>query len=270
MVNLDQWFSKAFTEFVLQGMYRYVKEVPQDSPNQMEPTLDITADLEILDLVGRKDSVDLLKLNLPARLLVVLSNVSYLQGEGLRNLISIFSNENIAISANPMVSALSNVERAVTQLFLQGQIGKIIGPIETEWLSIGTISSSFTDDSYSLSPSIYKSLLSLSDVQNLISDIGAKDPLTLLRDLSNSLISSFLNTLKSNVNISDTSIIIQGRLDVEFVKRRFEESNLLTIESMELFEKIFLILESDKIDFYEIWGKFENNWTRPFSNLFSF
>ena len=130
--NLDQWFSKSFTEFVIEGMYRYVRESESESINNTISSGN--DDLEILDLVGRNDSVDLLKLNLPARLLVVLSNVSYLQGEGLRNLLSIFTSENVPISPNTMVSALANVERAVTQLFLQGQIRRVIGPIESDWL----------------------------------------------------------------------------------------------------------------------------------------
>lgn len=261
--NLDQWFSKSFTEFVIEGMYRYVRESESESINNTISSGN--DDLEILDLVGRNDSVDLLKLNLPARLLVVLSNVSYLQGEGLRNLLSIFTSENVPISPNTMVSALANVERAVTQLFLQGQIRRVIGPIESDWL----IKSS-SDLEYSLSPAIYKSLLSLADVQSLISDISPKDPLPLLRDLANSLISALLNALKSNVNTSNTSILIQAKIDVEFVKRRFEASNLLTPESVELIDKINSILECESVDFYEIWGKFENNWSGPFSNLFTF
>ena len=246
-------------------MYRYVREAPNNSGDAKGDMSCANDDLEILDSVGRNDSVDLLKLNLPARLLVVLSNVPYLQGEGLRNLLSIFTSENLHISPNTMVSALANVERAVTQLFLQGQIGRVIGPIESDWLIKPTNSSC-----YCLSPAVYKSLLSLADVQSLISDISPKDPLPLMRDLANSFISSLLNVLKSNANPSDTSILIQSKIDVEFVKRRFEASNLMTPESVELVDKIYSILDCKSIDFYEIWGKFENNWNGPFSNLFTF
>ena len=264
LTNLDQWFSKAFTEFVIEGMYRYVRE----GPSTGETCNFANSDMEIVDSVGRKDSIDLLKLNLPARLLVVLSNVSYLQGDGLRNLLSVFASEHVQISPNAMVSSLANVERAVTQLFLQGQIGRVIGPIESDWLI--RPSSSSSSDISSLSPAIYKSLLSLADVQSLISDISPKDPLPLLRDLSNSLISSLLNAIKSKVNTADRSVLIQAKIDVEFVKKRFESSNLMTTESAELLDKINSILACESIDFYEIWGKFENNWKGPFSNLFTF
>lgn len=276
LVNLDQWFSKAFTEFIIEGMYRYVREGPPapasvNSAAEQPRAICSNDDLEIVDSVGRSDSVDLLKLNLPARLLVVLSNVSYLQGEGLRKLLAIFTAENVQISPNTMISALANVERAVTQLFLQGQIGRVIGPIESDWLHKSVAPSS---DLYSLSPAIYKSLLSLADVQSLISDISLKDPLPLLRDLANSLISSLLNTIKSNVNISadpeDKNLLIQAKIDVEFVKKRFEGANLLSIESLELIDKINSIIDCESVDFYEIWGKFENNWSGPFSNLFTF
>lgn len=158
MDRIDQWFSKAFTEFVLEGMYRYVRScTDEDLSNNTNNSSNInqqqiatvtvieSGDFDILDGIGRNDSIDLLKLNLPSRLLVVLSNVSYLQGEGLKNLLNLFStanesgigNFNVLIpSPNPssILTVLGNVERAVTQLFLQRQIGRIIGPIESSWL----------------------------------------------------------------------------------------------------------------------------------------
>lgn len=216
--------------------------------------------------MGRDDSIDLLKLNLPARLLVILSNVSYLQGEGLRNLLTLFANENMPISPNSIVSSLANVERAVTQLFLQGQVGRIIGPIEATWLE----ASAHETSAVSLSPAVYKSLLSLADVHSLISDISPKDPLPLLRDLSNTLISKMLTILKEKSLRPGQAL--QAKIDVEFLKRKFEDSSLLSPESVELLEKIDSIIKSTGFDqnFTSIWSQFESNWNGPFSNLFSF
>lgn len=264
MEGVDQLFIKAFTEFVIEGMYKYVRPSNQLNTEQDD---DLSADLEILDFIGRDDSVDLLKLNLPARLLVILSNVSYLQGEGLRNLLTIFSNENVQISPNSIVSTLANVERAVTQLFLQGQVGRIIGPIEASWLM-----ETSKENYISLSTSVYKSLLSLADVQSLISDISPpKDSLPLLRDLSNTFITKMLQILKEKPLLRPDQVI-QAKIDLEFLKRKFEDSSLMTPESVELMEKIDSILMNyGKIDdFPAIWSKFEANWHGPFSNLFSF
>ena len=251
-------------------MYKYVR--PSNDGNNELSTEDsingLSADLEILDFIGRDDSVDLLKLNLPARLLVILSNVSYLQGEGLRNLLTIFANENMPISPNSIVSTLSNVERAVTQLFLQGQVGRIIGPIDATWLEASKVETS----KISLSTSIYKSLLSLADVQSLISDVSPKDPLPLLRDLSNTFISKMLSILKEKSQLKSGQVI-QAKIDLEFVKRTFENASLLSSESCELIEKIDSILSTtnEKVeDFSSIWSQFESNWHGPFSNLFSF
>jgi hypothetical protein len=267
--GVDQWFIKAFTEFVIEGMYKYVRPSKIES-SYNDQSIDhlngLSSDIEILDLIGRDDSIDLLRLNLPARLLVILSNVSYLQGEGLRNLLTIFGDENIQISPNLMVSTLANVERAVTQLFLQGQVGRIIGPIEASWLA-----ETSKENQISLSTAVYKSLLSLADVQSLISDISPKDPLSLLRDLVNTFITKMLQILKEKPRLKFDQVI-QARIDMEFLKRKFEDSSLLTRESVELMEKIDLILlNCEKIDdFPSYWSKFESNWNGPFSNLFSF
>lgn len=253
-------------------MYKYVrpskfgKNDDMVLTDQQADVNGLSADLEILDFIGRDDSVDLLKLNLPARLLVILSNVSYLQGEGLRNLLTIFANENIPISPNSIISSLENVERAVTQLFLQGQVGRIIGPIEASWLT-----ETSKDTSIVLSTAVYKSLLSLADVQSLISDISPKEPLPLLRDLVNTLITKMVQILKDKPLLK-TDQVIQAKIDMEFLKRKFEDSSLLTPESVELMDKIDSILSNcEKIDnFPSIWSKFESNWHGPFSNLFSF
>ena len=93
------------------------------------------------------------------------------------------------ISASSMISALTNVERAVTQLFLQGQVGKVIGPIQSGWLEASSSTLNLSNDTVSLSPAIFKSLLSLADIQALISDVSPRDPLPLLRDVSNALTS---------------------------------------------------------------------------------
>lgn len=269
--GIDRWFSKTFTEFVIEGMYRYVRPGGNNNNNANVPSTqenyEMSADLKNLELIGRADSIDLLKLNLPSRLLVILSNVSYLQGEGLRNLCNLFSNENISVSPISMVSALTNVERAVTQLFLQGQIGRIIGPIQSDWLKPGSESTDIT----SLSPAIFKSLLSLSDVQSLISDVSPKDPLPLMRELCTALISSMLNCVKENANLTKEQVI-RSRIDVEFVKRKLEAVSLLNPESVELLERLNAILTSsrDDYDFYSVWGQFENNWTGPLGNIFSF
>lgn len=269
--GIEGWFNKSFTEFILEGMYQYVR--PSDSADsstisantiQNSSSNSNGTDLIILDEIGRVDSVDLLKLNLPTRLLVVLSNVSYLQGEGLRNLLSLFANENISISPSSMVTSLTNVERAVTQLFLQGQVGRIIEPIGDSWLK----GASGGDSCVSLSPAIFKSLLSLADVQSLISDVSPRDPLPLLRDLSNTLLSTLLNHLKQ-LNPSNDQLI-QAKIDVEFLKRKLEVASLLSPESHELLDRIALIIDEVDGDFYTIWGQFESNWTASFSNLFSF
>jgi hypothetical protein len=140
---IDQWFSKAFTEFVIEGMYRYVRQpntseneadCATNDSNEIESSSAPAGDLTVLNSIGTDDSIDLLKLNLPSRLLVVLANVSYLQGEGLKGLLTLLSAENVPISPDSMFSSLQQVERATTQLFLQGQIGRIIGPIESGWL----------------------------------------------------------------------------------------------------------------------------------------
>ena len=248
-------------------MYKYVRTSKTES-SALEIN-GLSADLEILDLIGRDDSIDLLKLNLPARLLVILSNVSYLQSEGLKNLLNVFGHENIRISPNSIISTLANVERAVTQLFLQGQVGRIIGPIEASWLT--ETSKQTTDVVVSLSTAVYKSLLSLADVQSLISDISPKDPLPLLRDLTNTFITKMLQILKEKPLLK-TDQVIQAKIDLEFLKRKFEDSLLMTPESVELMDKIdSILMASDKIDdFPSIWSKFESNWHGPFSNLFSF
>lgn len=250
-------------------MYKYVRPSKSESSNDpaILGTNGLSADLEILDFIGRDDSIDLLKLNLPARLLVIISNVSYLQIEGLRNLLNIFGHENIRISPNSIVSTLANVERAVTQLFLQDQVGRIIGPIESSWL----IETSNRTNDVSLSTAVYKSLLSLADVQSLISDISPKDPLPLLRDLANTFITKMLQILKEKPLLK-TDQVIQAKIDLEFLKRKFEDSSLMTPESVELIKKIdSILMASEKIDdFPSIWSKFESNWHGPFSNLFSF
>jgi len=248
-------------------MYKYVR--PSKTESSALEINGLSADLEILDFIGRDDSIDLLKLNLPARLLVILSNVSYLQSEGLKNLLNVFGHENIRISPNSIISTLANVERAVTQLFLQGQVGRIIGPIEASWLT--ETSKQTTDVVVSLSTAVYKSLLSLADVQSLISDISPKDPLPLLRDLTNTFITKMLQILKEKPLLK-TDQVIQAKIDLEFLKRKFEDSSLMTPESAELMDKIdSILMASEKIDdFPSIWSKFESNWHGPFSNLFSF
>ena len=255
-------------------MYRYVR--PADTNITTETTTSKnamsapSADFIILDKIGKEDSIDLLNLNLPARLLVVLSNISYLQNDGLRNLSSLFANENMPISASSMISALTNVERAVTQLFLQGQVGKVIGPIQSGWLEASSSTLNLSNDTVSLSPAIFKSLLSLADIQALISDVSPRDPLPLLRDVSNALTSTILNYLKDRSNLTRDQLI-QAHIDAEFVKRKLENASLLSSESKELFDRIFEIVQDvEGVDFYPIWGQFESNWTGPFSNLFSF
>lgn len=268
--GVDQLFSKAFTEFVIEGMYKYVRPTDNsDIPNRERSNSSngLSADLDILDFIGRDDSLDLLKLNLPARLLVILANVSYLQGDGLRLLLNLFAKESLPISPNAMLSALANVERAVTQLFLQDQVGKIIGPVELSWLDTLPRENSIV----SLSPAVYKSLLSLADVQSLIVDVSPKDPLPLLRELVNSMIAALLSVLKTKRLTLDQTL--QARVDLEFLKRKFEESSLLNSESVELLEKCVALLANEHegaIDFYSVWGQFESNWTGPFLNLFTF
>lgn len=267
--GINGWFSKSFTEFIIEGMYRHVRPIDGSNTVIDQEFNAGSADLTILDEIGRENSVDLLKLNLPARLLVVLANVSYLQGEGLRNLCSLFTNENVPLSPTCIVSALTNVERAVTQLFLQGQIGKIIDPINESWLR----GSSVANDMVSLSPAIFKSLLALSDVQCLICDVSPKDPIPLLRDLSCSLLSCILAVLKQQSNNSNSKDqMIQAKIDVEFLRRKLDKASLLSPESHEILDRITLILDEFevKVDFYAIWGQFEANWTESFSNLFSF
>ena len=149
-----------------------------------------------------------------------------------------------------------------------------------------------------ISSSIFKSLLSLSDVQSLISDVSPKDPYPLLRDLTNSLISSLLSILKELIRggLRDRRILIQGRIDVNFLRKRLENS-LLNPESIELLNKIDSIFEEEMKMTPEIeveiestntlsssgsgsesveaayqmaWKQFECDWNGPFANLFSF
>ena len=150
-----------------------------------------------------------------------------------------------------------------------------------------------------ISSSIFKSLLSLSDVQSLISDVSPKDPYPLLRDLTNSLISSLLSILKELIRggLRDRRILIQGRIDVNFLRKSLENS-LLNPESIELLNKIDSIFEEEmkmtpEIEIESIntsatlsgsgsgsesveaayqmaWKQFECDWNGPFANLFSF
>lgn len=108
-------------------MYECVKNDESTSQSNVE------VDLHLIDHI--KDSVDLLKLNYPVRLLVVLANVQYLKQTGLGRIFAMCTEAGLPIdSAGQMQTALSNVESAVTQLFLQSQVGRVIEPIEREWL----------------------------------------------------------------------------------------------------------------------------------------
>lgn len=94
---------------------------------------DVGTDLQLLDEMT--DSVDLLKLSFPVRLLVVLANVQYLKQTGLGRILAPCTEASLTIdTAGQMRTALNNVENAVIQLFLQSQIGRVTQPIEQEWL----------------------------------------------------------------------------------------------------------------------------------------
>jgi hypothetical protein len=127
----------------------------------------------------------------------------------------------------------------------------------------------------SVSASIFKSLLALSDVQALISDVIPKDPYPLLRDLTNSLLSCVLKTLKTNISVLNGRGIIQARVDVEFLKRKLERT-LLNSDAMELFDRIDKIFSTalhtvvDQDTFERSWNQFEADWSSSFANLFLF
>ena len=127
----------------------------------------------------------------------------------------------------------------------------------------------------SASASIFKSLLALSDVQALISDVIPKDPYPLLRDLTNSLLSCVLKTLKTNISVLNARGIIQARVDVEFLKRKLERA-LLNSDAMELFDRIDKIFSTalhtvvDQDTFERSWNQFEADWSSSFANLFLF
>lgn len=127
----------------------------------------------------------------------------------------------------------------------------------------------------SASASIFKSLLALSDVQALISDVIPKDPYPLLRDLTNSLLSCVLKTLKINISVLNARGIIQARVDVEFLKRKLERA-LLNSDAMELFDRIDKIFSTalhtvvDQDTFERSWNQFEADWSSSFANLFLF
>jgi hypothetical protein len=127
----------------------------------------------------------------------------------------------------------------------------------------------------SASASIFKSLLALSDVQALISDVIPKDPYPLLRDLTNSLLSCVLKTLKTNISVLNGRGIIQARVDVEFLKRKLERT-LLNSDAMELFDRIDKIFSTalhtvvDQDTFERSWNQFEADWSSSFANLFLF
>jgi hypothetical protein len=127
----------------------------------------------------------------------------------------------------------------------------------------------------SASASIFKSLLALSDVQALISDVIPKDPYPLLRDLTNSLLSCVLKTLKTNISVLNARGIIQARVDVEFLKRKLERT-LLNSDAMELFDRIDKIFSTalhtvvDQDTFERSWNQFEADWSSSFANLFLF
>ena len=124
--HLDSWITQSFIKFVVEGMYECVKTDESSGSNA-------EMDLQLIDEID--DSVDLLKLNYPVRLLVVLANVQYLKQTGLNRIFALCTEASLTIdTAGQMQTALNNVESAVTQLFLQSQVGRVISPIEQEWL----------------------------------------------------------------------------------------------------------------------------------------
>lgn len=124
--NLDTWITQSFVKFVVEGMYECVKN-DESSGGSGE------MDLQLMEDMG--DSVDLLKLNYPVRLLVVLANVQYLKQTGLNRIFALCTEAAVSVdSSGQMQTCLNNVESAVTQLFLQGQVGRVIASIEQEWL----------------------------------------------------------------------------------------------------------------------------------------
>ncbi len=117
---------QAFIKFVVEGMYECVKS--EEAAN-----VDVEMDLQLIDEMD--DSVDLLKLNYPVRLLVVLANVQYLKQTGLTRIYALCTEVGLTIdTSGQMQTAVMNVESAVTQLFLQSQVGRVINSIEQEWL----------------------------------------------------------------------------------------------------------------------------------------
>ena len=126
--QLDTWFTQSFIKFVVEGMYECVQ-----NEDAVKTATFGEIDLQLIDEMN--EDVDLLKFNFPARLLVVLANILYLRQTGLNKMIGAFAEAGISVDQGGQVQqALNNVEAAVTQLFLQSQIGRVITPIEREWL----------------------------------------------------------------------------------------------------------------------------------------
>lgn len=264
LADFGDCFIKAFIEFVVEGMYRYVRGGENDG-GDTATTLANPVDFELLD--GATDgAVDLLKFNLPARLLIVLANVLYLRQSGLGRLTTLLmeaapSSTN-SDSLGQIHTALSNVEQAVMQLFLQGQVTRVIHPIEASWLQNQFPWNSTNVDirkwglvcclqnhslslslylGYALSTSVYKALLALSDVQSLICDVSLTTLRPLLRDLTHSLLSALLQTAKLHVEQLGPAGLIQAKIDLDYVQQRL--APLITPEAAEILAKTGQLLD---------------------------
>ena len=282
----DLWITKAFVDFVIEGLYKYVKSSTAEGSTQALDDAHVAdgIDLDLIDELTAE--VDLLKLNQPARLLVTLSNVLYLKDAGLIHLASSTSPENSLISVNSdgykqIQTALGNVERAVTKLFLQSQPIKIARLFESEWLRghLGIEEKEQdkkdkVDDSerFDLSSVMYRALMALLDVQALICDVSVK----MVRSLLQPIIDEMLQAISKSVQDHEQSLknrgVLQAIVDLDFLQQKLpalmavEGMALLTATQQSLYEECDRRRQSKRIQ--NILSQFYADHGQPYSNLF--
>jgi hypothetical protein len=251
LANFEQWMTKAFVEFVIEGLYRYVQDEENNGSHSKDLSSGMLADNLDLELIDGLDvNMDLLKLNQPARLLTVLSNVTYLKAKGLEHLVAVHIGEALytvvpegSDSLRHMQTALNNVEKAVSRSFIQSQLPRIVNAFGTGWLSSGNGAKISTDLRLDLSPSAYAALMALLDVQALICDVSPTLIRPLLEQLVHQLVCTVLNQMQSHAPAADASALLQAQVDLDFLQQRLV--TLLAPEASAAFQEARQLLQTE-------------------------